>query len=277
MSHLHLKIISKTTCIFWHNSSHFKNSARGRGRYSKEHSFLWFFTLVLSHRFSLNIQCLSSWYFPGSRAELLSVGPQGCSARALGDEESLHSLKCSTDQQDMEQRGTAPSSPSWLLERGELISAAALQHVGRGQTWANWTEEKHLLTNTLQRFSSKVTLIYYIYSIIYKLTFFWRCPCTPTTKISPVLLPTAVLSWTVQHSWPLHMNILQPLRVLWLGLLWVLDFFPLNGNYSQSSFSGSSLFPPSTFILAWHLLEFSCEDCTWSQIKFCGKFKENEM
>lgn len=38
----------------------------------------------------MNIQCLGSWHFPGSRAGLLSSGPQGCSARALGDEGSLH-------------------------------------------------------------------------------------------------------------------------------------------------------------------------------------------
>lgn len=146
--------------------------------------------------------------------------------------------------------GTAQSSRTWskgelhfahplCCARGELASAAALQHVGRGQMGSNWMEEERLLTNTcLQRFPSKVTL-----TVLHNTNWVSSEDVRAlTTKKPTVLLPNAVLSWAVQHSWPVYMDTLQPLWVLWLGLVWFLDFFPLNGNYSQSSFSGFSLF-----------------------------------
>lgn len=46
------------------------------------------------------------------------------------------------------------------------------------------------------------------------------------------------------------MDTLQSLWALWLGLVQFLGFFPLNGNYSQSSFSGFSL-SFSLLLLFW--------------------------
>lgn len=147
----------------------------------------------------------------------------------------------------MEKGGTAPSSPPLLWKgRAGLCSCST----ARGN-WINLVKLDGGGTFANKLMSSEIFLKGHIDSITYNLSFFWRCPCTLTT----VLLPAAVLSWAVQLSWPLHRDTLQPLWVLWLGSVWSLDFFPLNSNYSQSSFSGFF----STFILSWHLLIFSCK------------------
>lgn len=101
-----------------------------------------------------------------------------------------------------------------------------------------------------------------------------------TTKRSTVLLPTAVLSWAVQHSWPLHMDSLQPLWALWLGLVQFLDFFPLHGNYAQSSFSGFSLSFSLLLLfwlgICWHWAVKPVHEVLWEiHMKWAVKLTKN--
>lgn len=161
------------------------------------------------------------------------------------------SLWCSTEQQDMAQGGTAPSSPPLLWKgRAGLCSCST---VGRGQQWSNMGGGG---TFANEHTSSEIFLKGHIDNITYYLSFFWRCPCTFTTKrssvtpnCSAVLSSATLMAITRGHSTALMSF------VVWFSLLF--RFFSFKWQLLSVFFFW--LFAFSSFLLSfwlgicWHL------------------------
>ena len=155
---------------------------------------------------------------------------------------------------------------SLCCERGEVVSAATLEYVGRGQRQSNWMGEERLLTNKLlQWFSLKVTLtaLHIIWASLLKMSLHTHHKKNQSITPNCSAVLSSATFMTITHSIAL---------MLFLFVFFVFKWQLL----SVSFFWLFTLFFLSSFFLACHLLALSCEFCTWSQLTLLGKFKGKE-
>lgn len=160
----------------------------------------------------------SAWIFSAAAVGISQAARQNCSLLDLRDAvpavPGLLEMKAPCTESVVQHRGAGHGAGgnctflTPLAVKGESWSLQLLYSMWEGDNMVK-LDGGGTFPN---KYTSEIFLKGHTGSITYKLSSFWRCPCTPTSKRSPVLLPTAVLSWAVEHSWPLHMDTLHPYR-----------------------------------------------------------------